>query len=82
MVPVRVPAAAGQAVLVPEDADDAAAGLDQPAGGQARLAEQRLAVQVAGGVGLAAQIEGLGQLGRFEQGQCRLLVLGQRSASG
>ena len=34
VIPVGVPTGAGQAVFIPEDADKAAAGLDQAAGGE------------------------------------------------
>ena len=67
VVVVRVPAAAGQAVFVPKHADDAAAGFDQPPRGQARLSEQRVAVQFAHAGVFFAQIERVAQLVRLEQ---------------
>src|SRR5437660_1784911 len=45
MVPVRIPGVAREAVFIPEDADQTCAGLDHPPRRQARLSEQRHAVQ-------------------------------------
>ncbi len=58
VVPVGVPAGAGQAVLVPEDGDEPAPRLDQPPRRQRGLAEEGHAVEVAGGGRLAVEVEG------------------------
>ena len=57
-----VPAGARQAELVPEDGHESPAGLDQPAGRQRGLAEERHAVEIAGFVGFLAQVERAPQL--------------------
>src|SRR5687767_6438708 len=74
VVPVGIPAAAGEAELIPEHADDAAPSLYQPAGGQARLAKKRLTVQLARFARLFAQVESLRKLRRFQKCKCRLLM--------
>ena len=67
VVPVRVPAGAGQAELVPEHRDEPRPGFDQPAGRQASLAEQRHAIGLARLARFAAEVERLPQLLRAEQ---------------
>ena len=59
MIPVRVPARAGQPILVPEDGDKARPRLHQPPRRQAGLAEERHTVGLAQGRRFAAKIERL-----------------------
>ena len=66
VVPVRVPAGAGQAVLVPEDGQEPAAGLDEPPGRQGGLAEEGHAVAVARGRGFGVEVERAAELLRGE----------------
>src|SRR5258707_7841507 len=67
MVPVRVPGAACETILVPENGDDTAAGLDQSPGGKTSLAKERIAVDFPCRVGLKPHIEGGAQLVGFKQ---------------
>src|SRR5947209_15711656 len=50
-----------------EDGDELAAGLDEPAGREARLTEQRHAIAFADGERLAAHVERVAHLVRGEQ---------------
>ena len=75
VIPVGVPPGAGEAVLVPEDRDEPAAGLDEPACGEAGLAEEGHAVEVAGPVGFEAEVERPAELLRSQE------VVGHRTVA-
>src|SRR5205823_1554991 len=64
MVPVRIPAAAGQTIFVPKDGDDFAAGFNQPTGREAGLAKERLAIELPRLARFTPQVERFGQLRR------------------
>ena len=66
---MRIPGAVGQAVLVPEDAHEPTACLDEAAGDEGRLAEESHAVLLAYSTRLAPKVERPVQPAGGEQGE-------------
>ena len=79
VIEMRVPGVARQAVFVPKDGNEPGAGLDQSPRRQARLAEQRHAVQSRASPRLASHVERLGDLWRRQHGKGRLLKPRERT---
>src|SRR5262249_49254543 len=74
VVPVRVPAGAREAELVPEDRDETRARFDEPPGCEARLAEERHAVRLAHVPRLALNVERRANLPGADEAIGHLLI--------